>query len=135
MRPNIPNWFPVGVIALLKQCWATEPSERPSFSQILQQSWFDHILVDYYINDCPIANQFWKLNFLEQIEVPIDDFLKALSRFCSVAYEENHPSMKLWRTLVARSSNSIVITVDICDFSTAISWYGPIQQPMDLLLK
>jgi len=135
MRPEILPWFPVGIVALLEQCWDTIPENRPSFAQILQQSWFDHILVDYCIPNSPLANQFWKIHFLEKVEVSVDDFLNTLRIFCGVNYPNDHPYLKLWQFLVARASNNGLLNVNISDFECAVSWYGPMQQPMELLTR
>merc|ERR1712137_107693 len=136
MRPAIPSWFPVGVVALLKRCWATDPEERPSFAQILEQSWFDHITVDYYLpaGEFMIGNQFWKVNFLTKHEVPIEEFLPALWSYCtSGEFRNDHPALKIWYSIAGRVSGNGLVIVSITEFRACLAWFGPIRKPSELM--
>lgn len=37
LRPQIPSWCDPEWKALMQSCWATDPNERPFFSEIIQK--------------------------------------------------------------------------------------------------
>lgn len=45
----------------MQKCWHADPSSRPSFTQIIPI--IESVIIDCLIDD-PIANKFWKNNFL-----------------------------------------------------------------------
>jgi serine/threonine protein kinase len=130
IRPRIPEWFPVGVTALITKCWNADPSQRPSFAEILQSNWFDHILLDYMISD-PMGRDFWKSCFLDKLQVGVDEFLQALCRYCSVPYREQADSIRLLKSLISTQTSTGIALVTLESWNSVLNWYGPYSQPMD----
>ena len=59
LRPHLPQ-LPVGVETLIKACWAADPSERPSFDQIVDLFKSGSIMLDdadaEYVSDYIMKN-------------------------------------------------------------------------------
>eukprot|EP01102_Stenamoeba_stenopodia_P005578 TRINITY_DN16328_c0_g1_i1.p1 TRINITY_DN16328_c0_g1~~TRINITY_DN16328_c0_g1_i1.p1 ORF type:complete len:681 (-),score=162.93 TRINITY_DN16328_c0_g1_i1:52-2094(-) len=61
---------------LIEECWDDQPSNRPSFSQIISR--LDDIYLQFAIED-PQGRDFWRVNFGAQEKVDLPVFMKALA--------------------------------------------------------
>lgn len=86
VRPKIPEKCDPGLKDLITRCWHSNPSVRPSFSEIVQR--IDIIIVDLAIEDS-MGRRFWKEFFLTKDIVPWNDFLNAISKLLGLIPPQN----------------------------------------------
>eukprot|EP00007_Cunea_sp_BSH-02190019_P004251 CAMPEP_0174232712 /NCGR_PEP_ID=MMETSP0417-20130205/2930_1 /TAXON_ID=242541 /ORGANISM="Mayorella sp, Strain BSH-02190019" /LENGTH=963 /DNA_ID=CAMNT_0015310809 /DNA_START=145 /DNA_END=3036 /DNA_ORIENTATION=- len=78
-RPPLEAWFPAGLQQLLAKCWHADPKQRLTFSQVINQNWTDHIIVDHVLGDSPAATM-WRERFFERDAIPWKDFVQGFSK-------------------------------------------------------
>jgi serine/threonine protein kinase len=86
-RPPIPNDMLPGLKNLIERCWHKEPSQRPTFAEIISE--LDLIMIDTFIKDEDAA-KFWKANFLEKDSVLWTDFANAIAKLFGFPHPYPH---------------------------------------------
>jgi len=139
VRPIIPKNISPPIKDLIEKCWAPEKEKRPyliDFIPILDNVWVDSLIPD------PIANNFWKQNYLGKESAPWNRFSVS---FCNLLTdEENKPDRdnvvvkdKRLEDLKYQCLEKIVATkninpgedeiVTLEQFAHVINWFGPIS--------
>jgi len=140
VRPIIPKNISPPIKDLIEKCWAPEKEKRPyliDFIPILDNVWVDSLITD------PIANNFWKQNYLGKESAPWNRFSVS---FCNLLTdEENKPDRdnvvvkdKRLEDLKYKCFEKIVTTenrnpgedktVTLEQFANVINWFGPISE-------
>ncbi|XP_040912393.1 mitogen-activated protein kinase kinase kinase 20 isoform X2 [Toxotes jaculatrix] len=113
-RLTIPSGCPVSFAELMRNCWATEPKERPVFKQILST-------LESMSNDSQLpqqCNSFLhnKAEWRSEIEATLER-LKKLERDLSTKEQElkeRERRLKMWeRKLIEQSNSPLLPTLDI----------------------
>uniref|UniRef100_A0A8C9YV22 Sterile alpha motif and leucine zipper containing kinase AZK n=1 Tax=Sander lucioperca TaxID=283035 RepID=A0A8C9YV22_SANLU len=129
-RLTIPSGCPASFAELMRNCWATEPKERPVFKQILST-------LESMSNDSQLpqqCNSFLhnKAEWRCEIEATLER-LKKLERDLSTKEQElkeRERRLKMWeRKLIEQSNSPLLPTLDIYtwteDVSFSVSGEGP----------
>jgi hypothetical protein len=127
--------------SLIERCWNHEPSERPSFSDILKE--IDLILINVAIQDT-YGRLFWTQKFLSSekfSEAPWNKFAVDLLQFLGIPVPNpsDHKdvtviNLKCLKALLVRKQHKgadvkAVEYVNIQDFGRLLNWFGPIASP------
>ncbi|XP_010792828.1 mitogen-activated protein kinase kinase kinase 20 isoform X1 [Notothenia coriiceps] len=113
-RLTIPSGCPSSFAELMKDCWATEPKERPMFKQILStlESMSNDIQLPQQCNSFLHNKAEWRF----EIEATLER-LKKLERDLSTKEQElkeRERRLKMWeRKLIEQSNSPLLPTLDI----------------------
>eukprot|EP01121_Diplochlamys_sp_Union-15-3_P015711 TRINITY_DN5240_c0_g1_i2.p1 TRINITY_DN5240_c0_g1~~TRINITY_DN5240_c0_g1_i2.p1 ORF type:complete len:332 (-),score=55.29 TRINITY_DN5240_c0_g1_i2:32-1027(-) len=125
-RPPIDDSIPKPLVPLLKACWHENPSQRPSFEQIIKQ--LDDIVIQCSISD-PDGQDLWISNFLGKLEVPFSKFVKVLFQHLKVsAPQSSDVSYKCLAALLATKKDEDEFT-SLEKFGLFLKWFGPMIEP------
>jgi len=145
VRPAIPQGTDPGLKDLITRCWAPNPADRPTFSEIVQK--LDHIMIDVAIED-PLGRQFWRENFFTKDPVPWNDFLNAFSKLLRLlpqnanmplSYVLSHAreiikdttveiDIKCLKAILAdEQGNNDESIVSLEKFGNILRWFGPLN--------
>lgn len=126
-RPKLPPSCPPRLAKLIKSCWETVPSKRPSFEEMLSGEVFERVTIEALIHDkkgCALWTQF----FLGKDVVSWDDFEKAFYQYFELPLESIDPQggtkMQYLKAIIADKEKQ---TVKIEDFSRALECFGPME--------
>jgi len=86
-RPPIPESCPNVLRKLLEDCWAPVPADRLDFEEINTR--LDVVLVHAAIAD-EQGRSFWETNFLQEEEVPGEEFLEKFYQFMGLDLPEDN---------------------------------------------
>jgi serine/threonine protein kinase len=140
-RPPMPKHVEPRLKNLIERCWAAEPNDRPSFSDILKE--LDIILINVAIQDT-YGRLFWTQKFLNSdrlAEAPWNKFAIELLQFLGIPIPDplDHKNqtvvnLKCLRALLVRKHKTSELvkppeTVNIHDFGRLLNWFGPIASP------
>mmetsp|Transcript_2619 Transcript_2619/g.6290 ORF Transcript_2619/g.6290 Transcript_2619/m.6290 type:complete len:657 (+) Transcript_2619:174-2144(+) len=124
-RPKIPDEWEESLKDLVRRCWASKATDRPSFTKIIED--LDNVLIDVALPD-PSARSLWKQHFHMQEEVEWKEFRRTLEGYLTQKPEEIQ-----WKCLeavladkssnLANEKNSVV---KICKFGQVCAWFGPL---------
>jgi len=115
----------------MERCWHPDAQKRPPFTEILLI--LDSVLVHCLIDD-PIANKFWKDNFLGQDHVLYSEFATKFATLLKIPL----PATAIYKELNFACLKKILATpnkepnpkepdvVTLEKFSHIISWFGPV---------
>lgn len=132
-RPEIPADTHPSLKELMEICWHKDSSKRPPFTEIVRI--LDKVLIDCLISD-PVANKFWKENFLEYEEILWKDFKEAFRNLLGLPPSNAKDKDKElgWTCLqkiVAQPNTApnpkdpFVVTLD--KFAHVVGSFGPIK--------
>jgi len=141
-RPEIPIDTEPSLKRLIDQCWVGDPSQRPSFKQIIEQ--LDNIIVDVALQDA-FGRLFWKKNFLPKEEISWEEFVTAFGKMLNLPEVDlsllDKPSrntlvlnFKCLKALLAEKPKTMtdkpqseIATLE--NFGRILNWFGPITNP------
>lgn len=127
-RPAIPAETHPSLKALMESCWHPDPTKRPSFTQIIPI--LDSVLVDCLVDD-PVANRFWKDNYLGHDHALWGDFAKRLASLLNLpapnTKDLNFLCLKKILTVPNKEPNpKDPDVVPLEKFGHIINWFGPV---------
>eukprot|EP01094_Clydonella_sp_ATCC50884_P026721 TRINITY_DN7426_c0_g1_i2.p1 TRINITY_DN7426_c0_g1~~TRINITY_DN7426_c0_g1_i2.p1 ORF type:complete len:505 (+),score=138.44 TRINITY_DN7426_c0_g1_i2:556-2070(+) len=127
-RPPLFDWIPKAMCELMEKCWANDPDERPSFSDIAQQGVFHKALIDHTIQDTYGASV-WQQHFLAEGMVPWDSF-------CALALDTSLLSpdeLRHAKRLLTAGGNAPIVSME--SLSKMLNWFGPAHHSLTTPLK
>jgi len=123
----IPADCPERLRKLVEVCWAHEPTNRPSFENILPV--FDTIIIESVISDTK-GREMWKKMFVKEKlleKVPWDQFAAGFASFFGDSTRDlEDVSYKCLKALLA---NDNLQQVTIENFGRFLEWFGPMESP------
>ncbi|GAM27861.1 hypothetical protein SAMD00019534_110370, partial [Acytostelium subglobosum LB1] len=125
VRPPLLEWFPFSLKDLLSSCWAHDPSQRPSFRQIIDEHRLEQVMVDHVLHHDVIARQFWSNNFLGRRDVSWDTFLHTFSIYFHFSVRDPSPAI----TQLIHCLKLVMVPgerVSIEQFGRFVAWFGPL---------
>jgi len=110
---------------LIKNCWDTVPSKRPSFDDVLQGDIFEYSIVEGIIHDRAGAS-IWGSNFLGKESVSWEDFVKAFCDYHKTTAKrlETDGRLILLKTMVADNEKE---KVTIEEWAKMLECFGPME--------
>eukprot|EP01089_Gocevia_fonbrunei_P007802 TRINITY_DN1909_c0_g3_i1.p1 TRINITY_DN1909_c0_g3~~TRINITY_DN1909_c0_g3_i1.p1 ORF type:complete len:524 (+),score=95.03 TRINITY_DN1909_c0_g3_i1:65-1636(+) len=125
-RPDLPNSLPRGLVKIIKSCWDTVPSKRPSFEEMLSSQVFEKSIVEQVIRD-KLGCDLWLKNFLGKDAVNWEVFEKAFFDYFHITRgpdTNGETKMVILKTLLAENEEGVVA---IEDFANLIECFGPLK--------
>jgi len=127
-RPPIPADTIPSLAHLMQVCWHREPTQRPSFAQIIPM--LDVVIIDTTIADAAGAT-FWKNNFIGKENVEWGEFLPKLATALGATVRDAEELQ--WRALKAvmavqevdESLRDPPYVVRMRRFGQVLGWFGP----------
>ena len=120
-RPPISLTAPPLLGNLIHRCWSTDPSKRPSFSEIIQ--WLDRVISSNAFSD-PSAQVFWDLATSESQDITSIRW-KLLRNSISNVIGDNHSAIKYLSQILSNPQSSQSDLVHINRFSSLIHCFAP----------
>jgi len=126
-RPPIPPDTHPSLKNLMERCWHPDTSKRPPFTEILLI--LDSVLLDCLFDD-PIANKFWRDNFLGFDHILWTDFANKFAALLKIQHNPKELNFLCLKKILATPNKEPnpkepdVVTLE--KFSHIISWFGPI---------
>jgi len=106
VRPTIPKDVPADVADLIRRCWAHEPSERPSFDQVITD--IDGIIINTLVNDTEGRKVWAKLKSAKDMNYPFEADNALLEKVLSDTYGWNdNKGFELLEFLVAEDYEDV----------------------------
>jgi len=144
-RPPLPDDCLPSLKKLIQKCWTANPSERPSFSTIVDA--LENIIIEFAIDD-EVGRSVWKNYFFRKENVLWgEEFVPILAQFLGVTTTnpQKNESLfikeiaKLIETLSWRCLQSLLVdnkkdrdlNVNIEKFGQILNWFGPFKDPDD----
>jgi len=144
-RPEIPKTLSPSIKNLIEKCWAPDKENRPYLTEVILA--LDGVWIDCLITD-PIANSFWKKNYLGKESAAWNHFSFAFCHFLNTENDEKHEEKKpdfnalvkdyRLEDLNKTCMEKIVTTenknpgedeiVTLEQFANVINWFGPINK-------
>jgi len=124
-RPPIPPDTPAALKRLMTSCWSSTPSERISFSQIVQS--LSEIMVDCVVQN-EAAGQFWKKYFLnhnDDEKAEWVDFEEGLCKEINFQLFEGSTFLVPLATLLLVYDGKETEFVTLERFDKVVKWFGP----------
>jgi len=123
-RPKLPV-CPLRLGNLIKDCWNTVPSKRPSFDEILSDNLFEYSIVEGIVHDRAGA-AIWASNFLGKDSAPWADFVKAFCDYHKVTIKklETDNKLILLKTMLADNEKE---KVTIEEWAKTLECFGPMN--------
>lgn len=139
-RPTMPKGLPQSLCDLMERCWHREPTQRPTFTQIIAM--LQRILVDVAVSD-PVGNEFWTTHLLASgAQCSWDKFKEKLCAFHGWPHPDLTADLEeqtrcLRHILAERKPNapkdSLPDIVKMEAFGRLLMWFGPMQKKGDWL--
>lgn len=84
-RPALPTDVPDSLQAIIGECWAPDPQERPTMDVVVDR--LEKCLTDIAIQD-KNARLFWNTHYAGKSRVPFDKFERDVNAFLKVKTDE-----------------------------------------------
>jgi serine/threonine protein kinase len=130
-RPLIPPETLPSFRELIEKCWAHNPTDRPSFAEILPA--LDNVLTEIAVAD-PQGRALWKKHFSGLAEMEWDKFVAAFYSFLGLGAPIATDKKYIWlQSLcvaqvsdITKEKSTEVVTLE--NFGKFCSWFGPLNK-------
>jgi len=130
-RPDVPPDTPKSLANLMVKCWDKEPSNRPSFDDMLKSNIFDNMILEGCL---PIFHslmyKMWNEKFLGQWSVPWKEFLPVFVSYLNISFRvmaQESIHFQLIKAVLVDEKDDVV---HIENFAKFLEWFGPIEKGM-----
>jgi serine/threonine protein kinase len=134
-RPAIPDDIPKSLQKIIEDCWAPDPSDRPTMDVVVDR--LERSLTDVAIDD-ENARTFWNANFAGKSRVRFDKFQTALNEFLHIDAESVDEMDASIRSKCLRAMLGLEIEgsnksdmVHIEALGKVLHWLGPLSTSAD----
>lgn len=124
-RPRIPDDCPKPLADTISHCWTGNPTERPSFQQLINNNTIDNIVLSRVFGpDQSLARECWCRLCSEKVKasVPWEDFLKAFQQTINIS-NITEVQKECLKRLLRNDAEEVT-----CEkFSQILDWVGPLK--------
>eukprot|EP01114_Cavostelium_apophysatum_P018441 TRINITY_DN5700_c0_g1_i1.p1 TRINITY_DN5700_c0_g1~~TRINITY_DN5700_c0_g1_i1.p1 ORF type:complete len:732 (+),score=204.70 TRINITY_DN5700_c0_g1_i1:66-2261(+) len=138
-RPILPKDTIKRLSDLITSCWDVNPSNRPSFDDMLRSDVFDHIVLEGTISSQhEVGLRFWKDNFFGEWSVPWKNFSVPFTKLLGIegsTSPSDQGKLLLVKSVLLGGNPDKEESVLLENYSRFLDWFGPLQRGNSILDK
>jgi hypothetical protein len=127
LRPEIDNSVPPVLTRIITHCWSKDPTQRPSFIDIVPQ--LEYARIKYYLDPYDSEVVFWQKYFPNTAKVPFPLFVDKLVSHQAKLSNTMKRTCDYYNKLnkITGNNNSDVESIVSLDsYRQLITWFGPL---------